>query len=68
MIFMDSGATLLRVFVYAPAPNAPLIGSAQFTGGTGKWAGISGAALLTGRQNGDGTSTIEYRGMVYLPQ
>jgi hypothetical protein len=21
-IFMDSGATLLRVFVYAPAPNA----------------------------------------------
>lgn len=67
-IFMNFSATMLRGFVYRPSPHAPLIGSAQFTGGTGKWAGITGAARLTGKQNGDGSTTVDYRGSVYLPQ
>ena len=67
-ISMAFGAKLLEGFVYAAAPSAPLIGYAQFTGGTGKWTGLAGAALLTGRQNGDGTTTLEYHGTVYLPR
>jgi hypothetical protein len=66
-IFMNFGATLLRGFVYTPSPNAPMIGSAHFVRGTGKWKGITGAALFTGKQNGDGSATVEYRGAVYLP-
>ena len=46
----------------------PIVGSAQFSGGTGAWSGITGDALFTGKQNGDGTATFEYRGMVYVPQ
>ena len=61
------GAKLLDGFAYEAAPNAPMIGFAQFTGGTGKWTGLTGAALITGRQNGDGTATLVYRGMIYLP-
>lgn len=41
-----------------------MIGSAQVTAGIGEWTGISGAAM----QNGDGTSTMEYRGTIYSPQ
>lgn len=67
-ISMTFGAKLLEGFAYHAAPNAPLIGYAQFTGGTGKWTGLTGAALLTGRQNGDGTTTLDYRGTVYLPE
>ena len=66
-ISMSFGATLLRGFAYAPTPNAPIIGFARFTGGTGKWSGIAGDALITGRQNGDGTAELNYKGMVYLP-
>ncbi len=67
-ISMTFGAKLLKGFVYAAAPNAPLVGYAQFTSGTGKWTGLTGAALLTGKQNGDGTATLHYRGMIYLPR
>lgn len=66
-IYMTFGAKLLRGAVYAAPPHAPIIGHAEFTGGTGKWIGLSGAALLTGRQNGDGSATLEYRGTVYVP-
>lgn len=67
-ISMSFGAKLLRGFVYSPAPSAPLIGFAQVTGDTGKWAGITGDALLTGHQNGNGSATLVYRGTVYLPK
>ncbi|MEN8375198.1 MAG: hypothetical protein ABFS34_07090 [Gemmatimonadota bacterium] len=67
-ISMTFGAKLLRGFVYPPPPSAPLIGFAQFTGGTGKWAGLAGSAFFTGWQNGDGTATLDYRGTVYLPR
>lgn len=67
-ISMTFAAKLLDGFVYAAAPNAPMVGFAQFTGGTGEWAGITGAAFLTGRQNGDGTSTLIYEGTIYVPQ
>ena len=45
----------------------PIIGIAQFTGGSGRWAGLTGVAFITGRQNGDGTATLTYNGFVYLP-
>lgn len=67
-IFMTFGAKLLKGFVYPAAPSAPLIGFAQFTGGTGKWTGLTGAALFTGRQNSDGTASLDYRGTVYVPR
>ncbi|MFQ5733853.1 MAG: hypothetical protein ACE5KM_18090, partial [Planctomycetaceae bacterium] len=67
-ISMTFGATLLKGFVYPATPNAALAGYAQFTGGTGKWNGLTGVAFLTGKQNGDGTTTVEYRGTVYLPR
>ncbi len=43
-----------------------MVGFVEFTGGTGKWAGLAGAALLTGKQNGDGTATLLYRGAIYV--
>jgi hypothetical protein len=67
-VSMSFGAKLLKGFAYTPTPNASMIGFAQFTGGTGKWTGLTGDAFFTGRQNGDGTATIEYRGTIYLPQ
>lgn len=67
-ISMTFGAKLLKGFVYPPPPSAPLIGFAQFTGGTGKWKGLTGSAFFTGWQNGDGTATLDYRGTVYLPR
>lgn len=67
-ISMTFGAKLLEGFVYPAAPSAPLIGFAQFTGGTGKWRSLTGAALFTGSQNDDGSATLEYRGTVYLPR
>lgn len=67
-ISMSFAAKLLEGFVYAAAPNAPLIGFAQFTGGTGAWTGITGAAFFTGEQNGDGTATLRYRGTIYVPR
>lgn len=67
-ISMYFGAKLLTGFAYAPAPEAPMIGIAHFTGGTGKWSGITGDAMLTGKQNGDGTATLVYRGTIYLPR
>lgn len=67
-ISMLFGAKLLEGFAYEAAPNAPMVGYAHFTGGTGRWTGLTGAALITGRQNGDGTATLEYRGEVYLPR
>lgn len=67
-IEMSFGAKLLTGFAYSVAPNAPMIGFAQFNGGTGKWAGISGDAVITGKQNGDGTASLIYQGMIYLPQ
>ena len=62
------GVKLLEGFAYEAAPSAPMIGFAQFTGGTGKWAGITGDAMVTGKQNGDGTASLEYRGTIYRPQ
>ncbi len=67
-ISMTFGAKALKGFVYPPPPSAPLIGFAQFTGGTGKWTGLTGSAFFTGWQNGDGTATLDYRGTVYLPR
>ncbi len=67
-IHMAFGAKLLVGDVYEPTPKAPMIGYAHFTGGTGKWRGIAGEAILTGNQNGDGTATITYRGSVYVPK
>lgn len=67
-ISMAFGAKLLSGFAYEAAPNAPVVGYAHFNGGTGKWQGLSGAALLSGRQNGDGTATLMYRGTINLPQ
>ncbi len=67
-ITMHFGAKRLDGFAYAPAPSAPMVGFAQFTGGTGRWSGITGDALFTGKQNGDGTATLEYRGTIYIPR
>ncbi len=67
-ISMTFGVKLLEGFAYAAAPSAPLIGYAQFTGGTGKWAGLTGDALVTGVQNGDGTASLDYRGTIYRPR
>lgn len=67
-ISMTFGGKLLKGFVYTEPPRAPLIGYAQFTGGTGKWEGLTGASLFTARQNGDGTATVDYYGTVYLPR
>ncbi len=67
-IAMSFGVKRLDGFAYAPAPNAPMVGFAQFTGGTGKWTGITGDALITGKQNGDGTATLDYRGTIYIPK
>lgn len=64
-ISVTFGVKLLEGFAYAEAPSAPMIGYAQFTGGTGKWAGICGDALMTGFQNGDGTASLDYRGTIY---
>lgn len=66
-IAMTFGAKLLKGFAYAEPPRASMIGFAQFTGGTGKWAGLTGHAFLTGRQNGDGTTALVYRGTIYVP-
>ena len=66
-IEMSFGAKLLTGFAYSQPPNAPMIGFAQFNGGTGKWSGISGDAVVSGKQNGDGTASLVYRGTVYLP-
>lgn len=67
-ISMRFSAQLLIGSVYTPAPNAPMVGIAQFTGGTGTWEGITGVAFLTGRQNGDGSASIRYEGTVYVPR
>lgn len=67
-IFMTFGATPLHGFAYPAAPSAPLVGFAHFTGGTGKWNGLTGAALFTGKQNGDGTASLDYQGTVYVPK
>lgn len=67
-ISMSFGAKLLKGFAYTPPPEAPMIGFAHFTGGTGNWSGITGDAMLTGKQNGDGTATIVYRGTIYLAE
>ena len=67
-ISMSFGVKHLVGFVYAEAPRASLVGFANFTGGTGKWAGLTGAALVTGKENGDGTVTLDYAGTVYLPR
>jgi hypothetical protein len=67
-ISMTFGATLLKGFAYATSPNAAMIGFSQFTSGTGKWTGLTGDAFFTGRQNGDGTATVNYRGTIYLPR
>lgn len=66
-IEMTFSAQLLKGEVYEPAPKAPLIGVAQFTGGSGRWADLTGTAIIVGKQNGDGTATLKYRGKVYLP-
>ena len=55
------GVKPLKGFVYEAAPSAPMIGFAQFTNGTGKWSGLTGDAFVTGKQNGDGTATLDYR-------
>ncbi len=65
-ITMSFGAKLLKGSMYSPAPSAPMVGHAHFTGGTGKWASVTGAAHFTGRQNGDGTASLSYRGTIYL--
>jgi hypothetical protein len=67
-VSMTFGAKLLKGFAYAPTPNASMIGFAQFTGGTGQWTNLTGHAFFTGKQNGDGTATVNYRGTFYLPQ
>lgn len=67
VIEMTFSAQLVKGDVYAAAPSAPIIGIAQFTGGSGRWAGLTGVAFITGRQNGDGTATLTYNGFVYLP-
>ena len=67
-ISMYFGAKLLEGFAYNPAPSAPIIGFAHFTGGTGKWSGLTGDAFITGNQNGDGTATLTYKGTLYLPE
>lgn len=67
-ISMYFGAKLLKGFAYTPPPNAPMIGFAHFSGGTGNWSGVTGDAMLSGKQNGDGTATIVYRGTIYLPE
>ena len=67
-VLMNFGAKLLEGFAYEVAPGAPMIGFAQLSSGTGKWAGITGNAFMTGKQNGDGTATLDFRGTVYLPK
>lgn len=67
-IEMTFSAQLLQGDAYEPAPNAPIVGVAHFTGGTGRWADLTGVAFIVGSQNGDGTATLKYRGKVYLPR
>ncbi len=67
-ISVTFGVKLLEGFAYAEAPSAPMIGYAQFTGGTGKWSGLCGDALMTGVQNGDGTASLDYQGTIYRPR
>ena len=67
IIEMTFTAQLVSGDVYEAPPTAPIIGVAQFTGGTGRWAGLTGVAFISGRQNGDGTATLTYSGVVYLP-
>lgn len=66
-ITMTFSAHLVHGPVYEAVPHAPIIGVAQFTGGSGRWAGLTGTAFISGKQNGDGSATLEYRGKVYLP-
>ena len=67
VIEMTFAAQLVNGDVYEAPPAAPIIGIAQFTGGSGAWAGLTGVAFVSGHQNGDGTATLTYRGVVYLP-
>jgi hypothetical protein len=67
VIEMNFSAQLVKGDVYQAAPNAPIIGIAQFTGGSGPWAKLTGVAFIVGSQNGDGTATLTYSGVVYLP-
>lgn len=66
-IEMTFSAQLVKGEVYEAPPNAPIIGVAQFTGGTGAWSKLTGVAVIVGKQNGDGTATLTYSGVVYLP-
>jgi hypothetical protein len=67
-IDMTFSAQLLQGDVYMPTPNAPIVGVAHFTRGTGQWDGLTGVAFISGTQNGDGTATLIYEGKVYLPR
>lgn len=66
-IEMTFVAQLVQGEVYEPAPNAPIAGVALFSGGSGRWAELTGAAFIVGTQNGDGTATLRYQGTVYIP-
>lgn len=67
VIEMTFSAQLVKGDVYEAPPSAPIIGVAQFTGGSGPWAEVTGIAFIVGNQNGDGTATLKYDGVVYLP-
>ena len=67
VIEMTFSAQLVKGDVYDAPPNAPIIGVAQFIGGSGPWAKLTGVAFIIGKQNGDGTATLTYTGVVYLP-
>ncbi len=67
-IQMSFRAKLLTGFAYRSPPNAPMIGFAHFTGGTVKWAGSTGDAILSGQQNGDGTASLVYHDTIYVPK
>lgn len=67
VIEMTFSAQLVRGDVYDAPPNAPIIGVAQFIGGSGPWAKLTGVAFIIGKQNGVGTATLTYAGVVYLP-
>lgn len=67
VIEMTFVAQLVTGDMYEAPPNAPIIGAAQFTRGSGPWDGLKGVAFIVGKQNGDGTATLTYEGVVYLP-